>query len=301
MPVALLAFAASASLDLAVPRVTSGLKGLTEMLSQSPPIHITHDFLSPAAAAHLLSKVPKDESKYSPCIGQTDEFDSKRCTLLPTEGDDIAEAAIAKIASVWDIDTTLLLKGLPIIRYLPGAPAVGKHGDEDRHGIVPNATLVLYLTDSDRVAGAASGQTLFPEADVAVTPRQGSILSFQNVDEHGAPHPRGKHLVSAVPKDAKQDRIVVQIPIAHKAGVKAYAYPEHVSGGKKPGQHEKMHGTAEQKGAYMAAVAAGMSLAVAYMAAKSGGFDPAKEEEYKAAAVDTGKFVDADFEPNSAK
>ena len=62
---------------------------------------------------------------------------------------------------------------------------------------------------------------------VAVTPRQGSVLSFQNVDEHGAPHKNGKHLVSAVPKEATQDRIVVQIPIAHKAGQRPYAYPEH--------------------------------------------------------------------------
>jgi len=295
---AIFALAASANLaDLAAPRVTSGLKGLTEMLSQSPPIHITHEFLSPKAAAHLLSKVPKDESKYEPCVGQTDEFDWKRCTLLPTEGDEIAEAAIAKIGSVWDIDTSLLLKGLPIIRYLPGAPAVGKHGDEDRHGVVPNATLVMYLTDSE----GSTGQTIFEEANVAVTPRQGSILSFQNVDEHGARHPHGKHSVSAVPKEAKQDRIVVQIPITHKAGKRPYAYPEHVSGAKKPGQHEKLHGTADQKAAFQAAVAAGVSLAVAYMAAKTGKFEEADVPALEKAAKDTGKFSEDDFAAGTAK
>ena len=55
---------------------------------------------------------------------------------------------------------------------------------------------------------------------------------------------------------AARERLVVQIPIAHKEGLRAYAYPEHVSGGKKPGQHESMHGTAEQKMAFQAAVAA---------------------------------------------
>ena len=31
----------------------------------------------------------------------------------------------------------------------------------------------------------------------------------------------------------------------------------------RPGEHEKLHGNAQQKGAYAAAVAAGMSIAVA--------------------------------------
>ena len=125
----------------------------------------------------------------------------------------------------------------------------------------------MYLTNPS--GGREGGKTVFPEAGVTVTPRQGSVLSFQNVDDNGKPHPNAKHLVSAVPDDAASDRLVVQIPITHKHGVRAFAYPEHVSGAKKPGQHEKMHGTAEQKAAYAAAVAAGASIAVAYMAAKA--------------------------------
>jgi hypothetical protein len=294
--VACAAFWSAAATDLAAPHVQGA-----ERLSASPNIHITHDFLSARAADHMLSKVPKDEAAYSPCIGQVEEFDSKRCALLPTEGDEIIEAALAKIESAWDIDVSQLRKGLPIIRYLPGAPPVGKHGDEDRHGVVPNATLVLYLTNADQVEGVPRGQTVFPEANVKVSPRQGSILSFQNVDEHGAVHPDAKHLVSAVPKEAKQDRIVVQIPIAYPAGKRAYAYPEHVSGGKKPGQHEKMHGNAGQKAAYAAAVAAGASIAVAFMAAKAGKFEDSDTAALEAAAKETGKFDDADFVAGSAQ
>jgi len=231
-----------------------------------------------------------------PCIGQVDEFDSKRCTMLPVKGDAILEAALAKVENTWDVDVKRLAEeGLPIIRYLPGAPAVGKHGDEDRHGVVPNATLVLYLTNTDHTAAGASGQTIFPEADVTVTPRGGSILSFQNVDGAGAPHPKAKHLVSAVPKGAAGDRLVVQIPIAHKTGVRAYAYPEHVSGNKKPGQHESIHGTEAQMEAYKLAMAAGTALAVAYMAAKNGAWEASKEQEYLDEAKATGKFTDADL------
>merc|ERR1711998_5387 len=161
-----------------------------------------------------------------PCIGQVHEFKSKRCTFLPASGDPIIEAAIAKIGQAWNMDTSQLLEGgLPIIRYLPGAPPVGKHGDEDRHGVVPNATLVIYLGDGD-------GQTIFPEANVAVSPHRGAVLSFQNVDDAGRPHPNGQHLVSAVPHDAPSDRLVVQIPISFSSAGEAHAYPEHVSGNK---------------------------------------------------------------------
>lgn len=277
--------------DLARPSTASSVQ-----LSDAPNIWMTHDFLSSEAAAHMRSKVPKDESAYSPCIGQVDEFDSKKCTILPVAGDELLEAAVDKVGAAWNMDVSWLRKvGLPIIRYLPGAPPVGKHGDEDKHGVVPNATLVVYLTASSS-AGAPGGQTIFPEAGVAVTPKPGSILAFQNVDEHGAPHPRGKHTVSAVPADSPGDRLIVQIPIYQKDGVRK-AFPEHVSGNKKPGEHESMHGTAEQIAAGKAALAAGFGIAIAFMAAKAGKFDEADVPALKKQAEDTGKFAPADFEP----
>jgi hypothetical protein len=138
------ALAALAAPDLAAPVTGAGSR-----LSASPNIWLTHDFLSPAAVEHLFSKVPKDEAAYFPCIGQVEEFDSKRCTHVAVAGDEILEAALAKVEHTWNVDVAKLREGgLPIIRYLPGAPAVGKHGDEDRHGVVPNATLVMYLTGS---------------------------------------------------------------------------------------------------------------------------------------------------------
>ena len=85
-----------------------------------------------------------------------DEFASKRCTFLPAAGDEVVEAVLASVERAWGVDTARLReRGVPIIRYLPGAPPVGVHGDEDRHRFVPNATLVLYLTppDADAPAG----------------------------------------------------------------------------------------------------------------------------------------------------
>ena len=56
-------------------------------------------------------------------------------------------------------------------------------------------------------------------------------------------------------------------------GSRSCADAEHVSGNKLPGEHEAMHGEPNQKAAYAAAVAAGMSIAVAFMAAQAGKFE----------------------------
>jgi hypothetical protein len=255
-----------------------------ERLSATPNIWVAHDFLSSTTLEHLLSKVPKSESAYEPCIGQVDQFASKRCTMLPVSGDDVAEAVVAKIGNAWQVDTTRLSEGLPIIRYLPGAPPVGKHGDMNAHGVVPNATLVVYLTDAE-VEG--SGHTVFPDADVSVAPRKGSVLAFQNVDDAGAPHPKAQHLVGSVAKVAQRDRLVMQIPLMHPHGEAAYAYPQHVSGMKKPGQHESMHGSQAAKDAYAAAIAAGFGVIIAYMAAKKGEFKPDEVAAYATAAKES--------------
>ena len=152
MPVAFrswsLVVAAVVADDLARPDASSSFK-----LSSSPFLWRTDKFITASAVAHLLSNVPTDEAAFEPCINQVEEFASKRCTFLPIKEDKISQALLAKLSATWDVDVSRLAEcGLPIIRYLPGAPAVGLHGDEDRHGSVPNATLVLYLTGSDGTA-----------------------------------------------------------------------------------------------------------------------------------------------------
>jgi len=168
-----LAFTGGEAADLARPAVEAA-----ERLSDAPNIWLARDFLSEATVAHMRSKVPTDEGAYQPCIGQVEEFDSKRCAFLPVQGDALLEAAVARIGQAWNVDTSRLQRGLPLIRYLPGAPPVGKHGDEDRHGVVPNATLVVYLTGATGGGGSAAGQTVFPEAGVAVSPTPGRTLTL---------------------------------------------------------------------------------------------------------------------------
>ena len=56
-----------------------------------------------------------------------------------------------------------------------------------------------------------------------------------------------------------------------------------------------MHGNDASKAAYAAAVAAGMAVAVAFMAAKEGKFEEGDKGKLEEMAKATGKFSDADF------
>ena len=74
LPLCTLAF--SEDLDLARAPNAQGTR-----LHAAPAIWLTEGAVSEDAVDHLLQKVPTDEGKWSPCIGQVAEFASKRCTL----------------------------------------------------------------------------------------------------------------------------------------------------------------------------------------------------------------------------
>ena len=174
-----------------------------------------------AAVDHIVGLVPTDEALWAPCIGQIEEFASKRCTLIPVDAE--VQRSLAAISSTFGVDTSAL-DMLPIIRYLPGAPPVGVHGDVGADGLVPNRTLVAYLTDAD---APGSGETFFPALNVSVAPARGAVLAFDNTDAAGAPDATMRHGVTAVAAAATRDRLVIQIPI-----LAGKAYAEHVSGSK---------------------------------------------------------------------
>ena len=222
-------------------------------LHESPSVYLTDQLLSAEAVTHILGRVPSDESAWSPCIGQKAEYASKRCALLQVGADDtVLRKALSSIDAAFNVDVSKLRDGgLPLIRYLPGAPSVGIHGDIGATGLVPNATLVVYLTDAD---ASGSGSTYFPHLPISpVDPKAGSVLSFANVDAEGRPDPRAQHGVSSVSSSATRDRVVIQIPLRHPAAAvrppassstsllsfgrkwaeqrpRGEAYAEHVSG-----------------------------------------------------------------------
>ena len=230
---------AVAVVDLARPVPAAATK--STQLQTSPSIWLTRGLVDEATVKHMLSRIPADEGAWTPCVGQKEEFASKRCTMLRVGDDVTITRAIQRIGNTYDIDVSRLMDGgLPLIRYLPGAPGVGVHGDIGMSGVVPYATLVLYLTDGEPATSSwlgsgagVSGQTFFPALDVRVTPERGAVLSWVNVEATGAPDARARHGVTAVAADAVHDRFVVQIPIVRPLNAaRGYAYPEHVSGSK---------------------------------------------------------------------
>ena len=54
-------------------------------LSASPSIWLANDLLADSHVDGVLKLLPKDESEWTPCIGQVSEFASKRCTTLAVE------------------------------------------------------------------------------------------------------------------------------------------------------------------------------------------------------------------------
>ena len=225
---------AASELDLAQ-RKTLGTSSISRQLHASPNVWLHETFWSKSTVNHLIAKLPANAKEWTPCVGQSADYTSKQCTLLTVTNDSLLEAAVAKIGVAWDIDVSrLIIGGLPVIRYLPGAPAVGVHGDRGADGLVPNATLLVYLTgadDPDQMRGA-DGQTFFPHVGLRISPQQGAVLSFQNTDSMGAPDMAAQHGVGAIPAQANTNRLVVQIPVLHLPGRRAFAYSEHVSGNK---------------------------------------------------------------------
>ena len=57
------------------------------MISLAAGLSLRRNVLSGTAVDHILGLVPADESLWVPCIGQVEEFASKRCTLIPVDAD----------------------------------------------------------------------------------------------------------------------------------------------------------------------------------------------------------------------
>lgn len=218
----------SSNLTIDASQLATPVFGAGHQLREFPAVYLTDAVLPTATVLHALSKIKEfSAANWEPCVGQRSQFASKRCLTLPVAGDQVLEAAVSTIGQTYNIDVSALkADGLPIIRYLPGAPAVGVHGDKGVDGVVPNATLVLYLTDG---GGDIGGRTFFPSSQIEVSPKHGSCLSFANGDV--STH----HGVEALSANAPSDRMVVQIPLLLQSSTGIYdgvAYSEHVSGNK---------------------------------------------------------------------
>ena len=57
------------------------------MISLAAGLTLRRNVITDTAVDHIVGLVPADEAAWAPCIGQVEEFVSKRCTLIPVDAD----------------------------------------------------------------------------------------------------------------------------------------------------------------------------------------------------------------------
>jgi len=84
---------------------------------------------------------------------------------------------------------------------------------------------IVYLTEQPvQVPSNESGQLHFPQAQVTVTPKAGSMVSFAMTEDND-------HFVGKFSDQAPVDRISIQLPVSVFGSQKATAYMEYVGNG----------------------------------------------------------------------
>jgi hypothetical protein len=81
----------------------------------------------------------------------------------------------------------------------------------ERNSTIPlNATKLVYLTDTNMPSKWA-GQTIFPCANISVTPRAGTLVSWANLFKDGTRNPYSLHGVDVY--KGNRPRIAFQVPV----------------------------------------------------------------------------------------
>ena len=74
------------------------------MISLAAGLTLRRNVLSGTAVDHIVGLVPADEAAWTPCIGQVEDFASKRCTLIPVDAD--VQRSLAAISTTFGVDTS---------------------------------------------------------------------------------------------------------------------------------------------------------------------------------------------------
>lgn len=163
-------------------------------------VGIVHDVLS-LSECNLIKKLGEDKLSESYTAFRKTPTKVRTSKDCPLDLEDKQVFAITKkIAS---------LVGLPVehceepilVRYLPGERYEAHYDSLDlelddpyeifrRTGGNRVITAILYLNQVDQ-----GGDTYFTNLDLKITPKQGSVIIFQDVEKHNAaiPHPLSRH------------------------------------------------------------------------------------------------------------
>ena len=164
---------------------------------------VVPDFLSVTEVAFTLSLLTS--SAWYPCPMQEAQWPMKQCTKL-----NVSHLASKMIPFRLSMPYVAVTKDLPSranhMRHCP-------HYDvfpERNSTVPPNATKLVYLTDAN-VPSRFSGQTIFPHANISVTPRAGTLVSWQNTFPDGTRNPYSLHGVDVY--KGNRPRLAFQVPV----------------------------------------------------------------------------------------
>ena len=172
-------------------------------ISKDPLIVHVEDFLSDDEIQHLKS-LAKPNLKASTVKDQNDNYVSQDRTSKTTfldRGQDNVVKAIEERASAFTGYPVENLEPLQVLRYKPGQYYKSHYDYFESHmdkGGQRHATLFAYLSNIEE-----GGQTHFPELDVEIQPKKGSVVFWYNCLTNGQVDSRTLHQGKAPVKGTK--------------------------------------------------------------------------------------------------
>jgi prolyl 4-hydroxylase len=174
-----------------------------ETVCWSPRIFLLHGFLSAEACQMIIDKANpllKRSGVVGPEDGKSTIIESRTstsCFIPRNEYDDLIRE-IDRRASEFTMLPVENGEALQVVRYQPGQEYKPHHdyfdpsnkGREERlkRGGQRLATLLFYLNDVEE-----GGETIFPKADIAISPVRGNAILFYNCLPDGSLDPMSLH------------------------------------------------------------------------------------------------------------
>lgn len=160
-------------------------------------IYLMNDFLTEAECEALITLIDADRQP-SGLLSDNVDVDfrtSESCNLNPHH--DVVKAVEQKISGITGIDPSHgeTIQGQ---RYAEGQQFKPHHdffhtdqpywAEQKNRGGQRTWTVMVFLNEP-----SSDGQTAFPEARVAIVPRTGALLMWNNLGSDGCPNPRTLH------------------------------------------------------------------------------------------------------------
>lgn len=176
-----------------------------EVLSDYPYVAIVHDLLTHDECLHII-EASKGKLVRSTVDGPTEQVDQSRTSSqawLDYVSDDLIRQIGERVSNLVEIPISHA-EPMQVVYYKEGEHYAPHHDAYDIASVEGARatrgwgqrykTALLYLNDV-----AEGGETYFPQLDITITPKKGSMVIFQNVDPEDDSIPLYSSLHAALP------------------------------------------------------------------------------------------------------